>query len=349
MLHNSRYLFSAALLGILVGVSPVGADSEAGDTILTRSLDKLPKNKGTKAANDIAGQEIFKPEAETKPEKAKPLAPEVAVAVPADANVIAEDSVKIPPAGLTPQREFDPDGDPITQRATQILDETGTLGRQRQLAEAMILMDQRLKFNRKVEETLVALGPNAEIEVAPGVFRSYAGTPAAIRATIAHARLQQELAVALAEASGEEATEEVKEDKVADLPSRDDGTGFQSMDKDGDLKAAEEPKTDRISQMLAEAEARMARREAEIRRIASEVENQKPKNVEQAEPVNGLAAVSLREVYGASGVFAAIIDTAGQRSEIRDGDKIAGGYTVSRIGPSFIEVTKDGESTRISL
>ena len=267
-----RGIFAAALLS-----------STALPALAQDQMDMLPINAGVAAAEEIAG---------------------VAVLPPVEASAQAEGEQPAAAADEVAARVYDETGDPITQAATRLLDETGILARQRAAAEAILIMDQQLKFNAKLEELLMAVGPDAEIEVAPGEFRSYGDTPAGLRAQIEMLRLKQELARMT---SAEEFADidlsipapatpeqpltaeglfdqiELSREDEAPVPtrSRSDGTGFQN----GSFGAAAEQPAPRpepapapaaansdpaaaasIAALIEEAERRLAAQEARILR-----------------------------------------------------------------------------------
>jgi hypothetical protein len=365
---------SSILATVILSFSAYAQDVKPEDgSFLTRTMDNLPKEKGAGMANDIAGENLF----ETKKTFDAPVGAD-GVAMPAmpvtdtDGNSVSlEDETAV-------EREPDENGDPITQRAIRLLDESGVIGRQRAMSESIIIMDQQLQFNAKIEELLIALGPDASIEVSPGVFATYKDTPAAIRAKIEHFKLQKELSDSIAEVSGASSTETglagVKVDASgipivpqknasvdgSNLPVRNDGTDFQQFDVTPvPVPTGPTPPdpvvADQITDLLANAERRLAEREAQILRNVSESGEVVAKRTasdllaSQAESSKtDISGISLREIYGAAGVFAAIIDVAGERMEVRVKDDIAG-YRVNSIGPDYIELQKDGSSTRISF
>ena len=366
MQTRKTHIIRAAAVTFVVATGPALAQNTDSGGILTRSLDNMPREQGGEMANEMAGETVIEiPADEVAPSPAD--VGEVFMAEAGDAARGEEDRVQgvdLPVGGIA-ARDYDPDGDPITQAATKLLDETGVLDRQRRLSEAIVLMDQRLRFNSKLEEVLVALGPDAEIEVAPGIFRSYADTPAGMRARIAQAQLEQQLAEATGTPQGEE-NEPQSRAEAEDLPVRDDGTGYQRMNQNAEQAdeaapgtgSAQEDRIARVEKLFEQAQARMARQEAMIRELSKDgapgrgdrEDREEPRVEDEPDaPTEGLRAVSLREIYGAAGTYAAIVEIGTSRREIRVGDEIAGGLRVSRIGPGFIDLIVDGQSTRISL
>lgn len=70
----------------------------------------------------------------------------------------------------------------------------GLIERQAALSEGLLLMDRQLRQMQLVEQILAAYGPDAAVEVAPGEFLSFRGTPAGMRQEIAFIDLQMQLA-----------------------------------------------------------------------------------------------------------------------------------------------------------
>lgn len=82
--------------------------------------------------------------------------------------------------------------DPITTEAAGLLDESGVLARQSRLGEGLLILEGQLRHAQAIERLVNLLGPDAMIEVSPGEFRSFAETPAGVRARIELIRLEQE-------------------------------------------------------------------------------------------------------------------------------------------------------------
>ncbi len=349
MTPNKKIGISFALAAVILGQMALPTIAQEGN-VLTRTVDNLPVNSGTKAANELTGEAFFPDDAKKEEggDSTGEAFPQDDVSGEEPLGEAGDDIAMEVPDEALPEREYDPEGDPITQAATKLLDESGVIGRQRVISESILMMDQQLKHNSKIQEVLNALGPDAQIEISPGVYKTYEGTPAAMRARISYIRLQQELAEALNQGPTLDAS--MMEPAAISLPVRNDGTEFQQFDTEiGIADDDDEPDVkSQINDLLQQAEERLARREAEI--LAS-VESSAPKPpVEEPVPAGpSIEDVSVREIYGSNGVFASVIDVQGTRREIRIGDEIVDGFTVKKIGSDFVEVIKDGQSTRLSL
>ena len=104
--------------------------------------------------------------------------------------------------------------DPITAEATGLIDESGLLARQSRIGEGVLLLERQLRHAEAIGKLIELLGPDAEIEVAPGEFMRFSETPAGLRARIEMARLQRELERMSAPAP----------EVVSARPARDDGS-----------------------------------------------------------------------------------------------------------------------------
>ena len=71
--------------------------------------------------------------------------------------------------------------DPITASRIKLLDGSGLLARQAEIAESIIMMERRLKQVELLNKIMALQGPDASIEVAPGRFESFSDTPAGRR------------------------------------------------------------------------------------------------------------------------------------------------------------------------
>jgi hypothetical protein len=114
-----------------------------------------------------------------------------------------------PPGSASPSQ---PTTDPITNEQIELLKESGLIEKQSKLSEGLLLMDRQLRQAQLVEQLLAVLGPDAEIEVTPGEFKSFANTPAGLQERIDYMKLQADLKAAeLAIGVTEEAETEISE------------------------------------------------------------------------------------------------------------------------------------------
>ena len=108
--------------------------------------------------------------------------------------------------------------DPVTQDAVDLLDNSGLIARQSRLGEGILILERQLRHAEAVEDLIMVLGPDAEIEISPGVFKSFADAPAGIRAKIELNKLNEQLVVVPKVVLPVVATPEPL------LPARSDGT-----------------------------------------------------------------------------------------------------------------------------
>jgi hypothetical protein len=86
--------------------------------------------------------------------------------------------------------------DPITNEQIELLKESGLIDKQSKLSEGLLLMQRQLQQAQLVGQLIEVLGPDAEIEVTPGQFKSFADTPAGLQERIDYLKLQADLQAA---------------------------------------------------------------------------------------------------------------------------------------------------------
>lgn len=97
------------------------------------------------------------------------------------------------PAAAVPMSDEPPTPDNVTNARIQQLTEGGLIAKQAALSEGLLLMDRQLRQMQLVEQILAAYGPEAPVEISPGVFRSFRDSPAGMRQEIAYLDLQLQL------------------------------------------------------------------------------------------------------------------------------------------------------------
>ena len=133
----------------------------------------------------------------------------VSPAGPASAQDGTQPLAAQPPGNAPPGQ---PTTDPITNEQIELLKESGLIDKQSRLSEGLLLMDRQLRQAELVEQLLTVLGPDAEIEVTPGEFKSFADTPAGLKQRIDYLKLQADLQAAkLAMGVGQETGTEITE------------------------------------------------------------------------------------------------------------------------------------------
>lgn len=125
----------------------------------------------------------------------------VASVMPSAGPASAQDATQsgqVQPPGA-PAQAAQPTTDPITNAQIELLKESGLIDQQSRLSEGLLLMERQLRQAQLVGQLIAVLGPDAQIEVTPGEFKSFADTPAGLQQRIEYLRLQKELQAAKAE------------------------------------------------------------------------------------------------------------------------------------------------------
>lgn len=236
--------------------------------------------------------------------------------------------------------------DPVVANAANLVRENGLLARQSEMGEGLILMERQMNFANTVNSLIGILGPFAEIEVAPGVYKSYADTPAGLKAQLEMKQLERDaqfadldFEFALKERQDKLAGEvEVEEKAGGLLPLRSDGGEFQDINNAGP-QAQVDPLAALDPAVLT----------ALTTKITAEVQAKLPKP--EAVPVPPVASTpfSLREVFGAGEDFVAILSSGADRIRVRQGDNLPNGVKVISIGVDYVEMEVNGETTRLSI
>jgi len=112
---------------------------------------------------------------------------------PASAQDGTQPMQQQPPGAASPG---EPTTDPITNAQIELLKESGLIDKQSKLSEGLLLMQRQLQQAELVEQLISLLGPDAQIEVTPGEFKSFANTPAGLQQQIDYLKLQAELQAA---------------------------------------------------------------------------------------------------------------------------------------------------------
>ena len=71
--------------------------------------------------------------------------------------------------------------DPVTESRIRILADSGLLARQSEISESILIMERQIRQAELLNKLMALKGPEAPIEVAPGRFETFAGTPAGRR------------------------------------------------------------------------------------------------------------------------------------------------------------------------
>lgn len=107
--------------------------------------------------------------------------------------ISAQSEAPAVPAAEVPKSDEPTTPDDVTNTRIQQFTEGGLIAKQAALSEGLLLMDRQLRQMQLVEQILAAYGPDAPVEIAPGVFRNFRDSPAGMRQEIAFMDLQLEL------------------------------------------------------------------------------------------------------------------------------------------------------------
>lgn len=89
------------------------------------------------------------------------------------------------PQGVAPEE--------VTEELVLRLREDGLIARQAEISEGLLLMDRQLRQAQMAQEILSVFGAQTPVEVAPGTFRDFSGTPLGMRERLAQMQLEIDL------------------------------------------------------------------------------------------------------------------------------------------------------------
>lgn len=199
--------------------------------------------------------------------------------------------------------------DPITTEAAELLDESGVLARQSRLGEGLLILEGQLRHAQAIERLVNLLGPDAMIEVSPGEFRSFADTPAGVRARIELMRLEQEY-----------------RDLIAPPPP---SVG---------------PQPPRGADSSVDIEALIERRLSEI--VPPQPQAQPETGAPAEAPV---PPISLREIYGSGTDLTAILQFGEDLVRVRAGDVLGRGVRVISVNRDGVRIERRGQEFLLSI
>jgi type IV pilus biogenesis protein PilP len=336
---------SAAAVALTAGVAPTVASAQNANpaSMLLNSLENMPRAKGAEMANELVGENTFK--VDGTEEKAK------------------QDTRS---ALHIPVRKFSENMDPVTADAVRALDGAGVLRRQTAMAEGIILMEQQMRYAQQIEKLLEQLGPDALIEVSPGLFQSFENTPVAMNAKKKQLELQKELAELQAEVSsgtlsksldGKFGTEVGASPKLQTRPDGSDFSAFPvtSMPPTALPQMTGEPFTsyngeglDELREQIALTEERLAQQERRLMSLISSNEEPEASVVEKKTMASEWASqMSIKEIFGGFGNLTAVIDIKGSERTVKVGNRLPGGYDVRRITEEYVEISREGDVAKI--
>ena len=203
--------------------------------------------------------------------------------------------------------------DAVTNERIQQFALGGLIERQAALSEGLLLVDRQLRQMQLVEQILAAYGPEAQVEIAPGEFRSFRDTPAGMRQEIAHIDLQLQLAEKRAELDQMRGQSTQDGMVMADLGRLMEAAGAAAQTQDG---------TDTLAQLTAPDTAN-------------------PAGLSQSATLPeavALGTLVIEEIYGQLGALKAVVRIAGTRTTVRNNDNLSTGHRVISVGRDRLAV-----------
>lgn len=238
-----------------------------------------------------------------------------------------------PPVPATAEAEApvaDPAQDVISLEAEGLLSSTGLIARQSQLNQSMLLMEGQIRQAELIRQLLSIYGPDFEVEVAPGEFRSFADTAAGLEQRLALLELQRRLAVAEAEAAAPLAPPSQPEPPAPEPPA-----------PAPDAPAGAGPAAPEASISADALEAASAL----LGRLLESAGAAPPDALRLPDP----PAYRLREVAGFNGSYTAVITVDGAPRRVETGDTLPDGARVDEVGADFVRIARGDAITRVTL
>ena len=245
------------------------------------------------------------------------------------AAVPAQDTGAPAPAAVPPGQAAAPTPDAVTNSRIELLTDEGLIGRQSLLGEGLLLMERQLRQAQLVGQLLSVLGPDAEIEVAPGVFQSFADTPAGMRERIAFLELQAELAEKEAEVA-----------ERIESPSGLDEDPLTLATLDG---AEPEPVDPEATEPGGLAAFLSGLQSAGLSQLSAE--GAEPTSTEDGGEVaeagpTGLDTLVIQEIYGPVGDLVAIIEFEGRQVAVKSNQVLPTGDVIVAVRRDALEVAQ---------
>lgn len=233
----------------------------------------------------------------------------------------------------------DPAQDAISLEAEGLLSSTGLIARQSQLNQSMLLMEGQIRQAELIRQLLAIYGPDFEIEVAPGEFRSFADTAAGLEQRVALLELQRRLAEAEAAAAGLSSAPAVPTAPAQAEPAAP--TPAAPTPAAPAQPGPVDPEPTNSAAALEVATALLGR----LLESAGTAAPSAPGALRLPDP----PVYRLREVAGFNGSYAAIITVDGAPRRVETGDTLPDGARVDEVGADFVRIARGETITRVTL
>jgi hypothetical protein len=208
--------------------------------------------------------------------------------------------------------------DPMVSREVDRLDEAGLIERQSRIGEDILVLDREIRRAEAVKALVAQMGYEAFLSAYPDLAAAFAESPILLQAEIDRLELLRTLERAR---SGEPEAEA----RPARTTPRDDGGDFFRI-----------PSPPAAEEAPVEVPVDASR--------GAPSEGDSPAMSEDRD-----IPISLREIYGSSGRFFAIIAHGAERIRVEAGDELPGETLIEAVGENWVDVKRRGETVRIFI
>ncbi|MCW3782572.1 hypothetical protein [Defluviimonas salinarum] len=239
--------------------------------------------------------------------------------------------------------------DPLVGDHMQRLDRFGVISRQSDLGEDILIIDREIKRAESISTLLTYMGIDGFKKTYPELAELMENSPVVLRAELDKQTLKKEIEAAKSD------LEQAVAANNAPAP-RDDGSSFFELP--GAAAAADgrpAPTLGGITPLADPAAIDMAALAAlgiaapgALPAPAGEILTETPE-VAPAEPEIKDIPISLREVYGVSDDFTAVIMHGDERIRVRAGDALPNDTVIEFVGEDYIKLKRRGETVRVQI
>jgi hypothetical protein len=204
--------------------------------------------------------------------------------------------------------------DPMVTEEVERLDASGLIRRQARIGEDILVLDREIRRAEAVQSLVSQMGYEAFLAAYPDLAASFAESPILLQAEIDTLGLKRELE----RLRKGEADAPVEPERTA--PRNDGSDFFQIPVRSEDTRGPAEPEIETSTDIEVPAEV-------------------KDRDI----------PISLREIYGSSGRFFAVIAHGVDRIRVEAGDELPGDTIIEAVGENWVDVNRRGETVRIFI
>lgn len=223
------------------------------------------------------------------------------------------DAIEAPAARIPSEIE-----DPMVSEEVDRLDRAGLIQRQSRIGEDILVLDRDIRRAEAVKALVAQMGYEAFSAAYPDLAASFAESPILLQAEIDALALQRELDRAR---KGET---EAPEAPARTAPRSDGSDFFQIPVQPSEARAPVEPPAETGADVDAAVDIPATAGDRDI-------------------------PISLREIYGSTGRFFAVIAHGTDRIRVEAGDELPGDTMIEDVGENWIDVKRRGETVRIFI